>query len=196
MTPTAFVTGLAEVMAVGRTEIATVDRALAKEGRRQLSRGRSRPDVTLHEGVQVVCAWAGAKKLTEAAAELARLERFHAETIPADEYEVRKGKTKTFADLLGGEEDELFGMGFLDVVCWTAQQLHRGEFPADDLCVSVEKGGVPEIFCDWEFSKKRQRFQNFGKLEFGKQRKAQNVVTTVGIRGTVLRWIYDVTEGK
>ena len=138
MTPTGFVTGLAQVMAVGRTEIATVDRALAKQGRRQLSRGRSRPDVTLHEGVQIVCAWAGAKKLTEAAAELVRLEQFYADTIPADEYELLKNKTKTFADLMGGEDASLFGMAFLDVVCWTAQQLHRGEFPADDLWVSVE----------------------------------------------------------
>jgi len=194
MTPTGFVTGLAQVMAVGRTEIATVDRALAKDGCRKLSRGRSRPNVTLHEGVQIVCAWAGAKKLTEAAAELARLEQFHAETVPADEYGLLKNKAKTFADLMGGEDAQLFGMPFLDLVCWTAQQLHRGEFPADKLWVSVEKGGVPEITCAWEFSTKSQRFQDLGKLDFNQQHTPKNVKTTVGIRGTVLRWIYDVTE--
>ena len=47
MTPTEFATGLADVMGVGRTEIATVDRALAKHGLRRIARGRHRPDINL-----------------------------------------------------------------------------------------------------------------------------------------------------
>lgn len=54
MTPTEFVAGLAEVMGVTHTEIATVDRALAIKGLRQIARGRSRPDMTLREGLSAL----------------------------------------------------------------------------------------------------------------------------------------------
>ena len=74
MTPTEFNASVAEVMSVERTEIATVDRSLAKHGLRQLARGRYRPDISLREGVQFICAWAAAKSLTLAADDVQRLE--------------------------------------------------------------------------------------------------------------------------
>ena len=145
MTPTEFATGLADVMGVGRTEIATVDRALAKHGLRQIARGRHRPDIDLKEGVQLVCAWAGADNLTLAAEEVKRLERFVPNVTPPDEYALTKRTNTEFPKIFGMEEHELYGVNYLDIVTMIARQLVAGTFPAERLWMAIEKGASPEI---------------------------------------------------
>lgn len=198
MTPTEFVAGLADIMDVERTEIATVDRTLAKHGMRQLARGRYRPDVTLREGVQIVCAWAAAQNLTDSAAEVERLKRFHANTIPPDEYELVKAKYKSFTIDLGDTDNQLYGREFLWVVSWVAQQLGTTKFPAKDIWVSIEKAGSPQIIYRTGLKSERLSFMDFGKkFELGQNAESpqNNVKTITEFRGSVLKWIFDVTEG-
>ena len=201
MTPTEFVTGLADVMGVGRTEIATVDRALAKHGLRQIARGRHRPDMNLKEGVQLVCAWAGADNLTLAADEVKRLERFVPDVIPPDEYEPTKITNPDFPDIFGMEEHELYGVNYLDIVSMIARQLAAGTFPAERLWIAIEKGAAPEIRYSMDL---RTQSLEFTELSDNFAFKANNgagtdpginVKITASIRGSVLRWIYEVTEG-
>lgn len=195
MTPTEFVAGLADIMDVERTEIATVDRTLAKHGMRQLARGRYRPDVTLREGVQIVCAWAAAHNLTDAAAEVERLKRFHANTIPPDEYELVKAKYKSFTIDLGDKDNQLYGREFLWVVSWVAQQLGTKKFPAKDIWVSIEKAGSPQIIYRAGLTSERLSFMELGKLGQNSEAPQSNVKTITEFRGSVLKWIFDVTEG-
>lgn len=197
MTPTEFVAGLADVMNVPHTEIATVDRALAKQGMRQIARGRARPDVTLREGLQILCAWAGAKKLTDAPEEVKRLEHYHPNAIPEDEYEGNKRSAKLFGSDFGKEESDLYGKDFITVVSEVAQWLGAGELPPDLIRVSIQQGGEPKISYDWQFQTKRLKFDWYGKLDFPNQNKApaKPVRITASISGTVLKWIFDVTEG-
>lgn len=201
MTPTEFVAGLADVMGVERTEIATVDRALAKHGLRQLARGRYRPDINLREGVQLVCAWAGAENRTLAADEVGRLERFFPEVIPLDEYELTKRTNPVFPRLFGVEEYELNGLNYLDIVSMAARQLAAGTFPEDRLWIAVERGGSPLVSYWAEFKTHDLNFKQIPiKFEFTSQRESAveadiNVKITASVRGTVLKWIHDVTEG-
>lgn len=198
MTPTEFVAGLSDVMGVGRTEIATVDRALAKAGMRQIARGRSRPDITLREGIQILCAWLGAQNLTESAAELHRLGQYYTREIPSGEYDnLTRGRT-TFANVLGEEERAIYGMNFLDFACWVAQQLGADKGNADKIWVSVTKGGAPHAVTEWQFRDVRQHFDDRpANFVIGEMKKVPdvNVHTTSSVRGRVLRWIFDATEG-
>ena len=204
MTPTEFATGLADIMGVGRTEIATVDRALAKRGLRQIARGRHRPDISLREGVQLICAWAGADNLTLAAEEVKRLERFVPNVTPPDEYALTKRTNADFPKIFGVEEHELYGVNYLDIVTMIARQLAAGTFPAERLWVAIEKGASPEIRYSvdlitrsLQFTELRTKFafkKNKGS-ETGSELSDINVKITASIRGSVLRWIYDVTEG-
>jgi len=200
MTPTEFVTGLAEAMNVERTELATVDRALAKQGMRQIARGRSRPDITLKEGVQIVCAWAGAQKLTGAANEVERLKGYRPRSIPDDEYEAITRKSKTVASIFGEEENQLYDMNFIEVVVWVTRQLGAKEEAADRIWLAIEKGGVPEITYKPSLSTVRLEFRKFPiKLDWTTRQQGQtpkkNVTITSAVRGAVLKWIFDVTEG-
>jgi len=201
MTPTEFVTGLADVMGVGRTEIATVDRALAKHGLRQIARGRHRPDINLREGVQLVCAWAGANNLTLAADEVKRLERFVPDVVPPDEYALTKRTNAAFPDIFGMEEHELYGWNYLDIVSMIARQLAAGTFPADRLWIAIEKGGSPEVRYSVDLRTRSLQFTEIPtKFAFKTNKGPEtasdvNVKITASIRGPVLRWIYEVTEG-
>ena len=204
MTPTEFVTGLADVMGVGRTEIATVDRALAKHGLRQIARGRHRPDINLREGVQLVCAWAGANNLTLAAEEVERLERFVPNVTPPDEYALTKRTSADFPKIFGMEEHELYGVNYLDIVSMIARQLAAGTFPAERLWIAIEKGAAPEIRYSMDLRTQSLQFTELStKLAFKANNGSEtgsdladiNVKITASIRGPVLRWIYEVTEG-
>ena len=201
MTPTEFVTGLADVMGVGRTEIATVDRALAKHGLRQIARGRHRPDMNLREGVQLVCAWAGADNLTLAADEVKRLERFVPNVIPPDEHELTKRTNADFPKIFGMEEHELYGWNYLDIVSMIARQLAAGTFPAERLWIAIEKGGAPDVRYYADLRRQSLSFRELPtKFEFKSSRGSElepgiNVKITASIRGSVLRWLYGVTEG-
>ncbi|SDI19197.1 hypothetical protein [Lutimaribacter saemankumensis] len=192
-----FIAGLAEVMQVESTELATVDRALAKQGLRQLARGRFHPDITLEEGVQLVCAWAGSFKLTEAASEVERLKSFSPRQIPNDEYELITKNSKTFASLFGAEERDLYGMNFVEAACWLTEQLGSGKYPADRIWLSVTKGGEPEMSGSWRFKFRTLSFFQFPEtLDFDRMKPVpqRNVEIKASIRGPVLKWIFDVTE--
>jgi len=198
MTPTEFVDGLAAVMEVERTELATVDRALAKQGLRQIARGRARPDITLREGLQIVCAWAGAKKLTDAADEVKRLEHYHSDAIPNDESENTKRHKDLFGSEFGKKHKDLYGKNFFVVLSEVVRWLGEEELKAERLWVSIQKGGKPEIHYDYKPSEKKGLgFVWFGKLDLlnNKKEPPKPVEITASIRGTVLKWIFDVTEG-
>lgn len=204
MTPTEFATGLADVMGVGRTEIATVDRALAKHGLRQIARGRHRPDISLREGVQLVCAWAGADNRTLAADEVKRLERFVPNVTPPDEYAVTKRPDSAFPDIFGMEEHELYGVNYLEIVTMIARQLASGTFPPERLWITIEKGAAPEIRYSMNLKTRSLQFTEISddfaiKANKGAETDPDipdiNVKVTASIRGPVLQWIYEVTEG-
>ena len=197
MTPAEFVSGLSSVMKVERTELATVDRALAKGGLRQIARGRSRPDINLLEGIQIVCAWAGVEKLTDAAEEVKRLEQYYPDAIPNDEYELIKKRKPLFGSDFGEEEKDLYGRNFFVVLCEVARWLGEERLEAKWVLFSIERGGPPEISYGWELEKRKLGFECFGKLKpiQGKKPARAPVVITASIRGPVLKWIYDVTEG-
>lgn len=198
MKNTEFAAGLAKVMKVPHTEIATVDRALAKAGRRQLARGRFRPDVTLREGVQIVCGWAGANKLTNAAEEVKRLEHYHPKPITEDENKTIQRAADLFGSDFGEEEKNLYGKDFFEVLSEVARWIGEEKLDADRVLMSIEKGGVPSISYTPEFFQTRKlAFVWFGKLNlFGaKKETPAPVIMTASIRGSVLKWIFDVTEG-
>ena len=201
MTPTEFATDLADAMGVGRTEIATVDRALAKRGLRQIARGRHRPDINLREGVQLVCAWAGADNLTLAAEEVKRLERFVPNVTPPDEYALTKKTNADFPNIFGMEEHELYGVNYLDIVTMIARQLAAGTFPPERLWIAIEKGAAPEVRYSLDLKTQSLEFTEIPtKFAFKTNKGSEtgsevNVKITASIRGSVLRWIYDVTEG-
>ncbi|RXV58884.1 hypothetical protein C6W92_16110 [Roseovarius sp. A46] len=198
MKSTEFVARLAEVMGVSHTEIATVDRTLAKQGLRRIARGRSRPDVTLREGVQIVCAWAGARKLTDAAEELGRLKRYQPQQISPGEYKTITSRTTTLASLFETEESDLYGLDFIEAASWLAEQLGSEKFPAHKVWLSIEKGGAPELSCEWEFQTKTLDFEEFPvkvDLSFKSRPRKPNVKLRTSVRGPVLKWIFEVTEG-
>lgn len=197
MTPADFVSGLALAMKVERTELATVDRALAKGGLRQIARGRSRPDINLVEGIQIVCAWAGVEKLTDAAEEVTRLEQYCPDAVPDDEYELTKKRKPLFGSDFGEEEKDLYGRNFFAVLCEVARWLGEERLEAKRVNFSIERGGPPEISYDWELEKRKLGFAWYGKLKLFQEKKTARapVVITASIRGPVLKWIYDVTEG-
>lgn len=187
-----FVEALADIMEVERTELATVDRALAKAGLRQVARGKSRPDITLQEGLQIAFGWAGVKNLTEAAEEIERLMRFE---IVDEEPETRSNQA--YIKAFGGEKRDLAGQNFLDVAAKVARSLGDGKLEPRDVWVSIEKDGEPSIHYKRNiFQKNEDRasalFVGFGKLRLFSPRK---VKVTVEISGQVLKWIHDVTEG-
>jgi hypothetical protein len=148
--------------------------------------------------MQILCAWLGAQNLTESAAELQRLSRYYPSEMPADEYDnLTRGKT-TFANVLGEEERTIYGMNFIDFGCWVAKQLGADKGAADKIWVSVTKGGAPHAVAEWEFRDIRQHFDyRPASLVIGVTNKAPdlNVHTTSSVRGRVLRWIFDATEG-
>ncbi|MDW3118901.1 MAG: hypothetical protein R8G60_14830 [Roseovarius pacificus] len=198
MTPTEFVDGLAAVMEVERTELATVDRALAKQGLRQIARGRARPDITLREGLQIVCAWAGAKKLTDAAEEVKRLEHYHSDAVSKEKSENTKRDKDSFGSDFVREHEDLNGKNFFVVLSEIVRWLGEEERKAERLWVSIQKGGKPEIHYDCKFPKKKSLgFVWCGKLDLFNNKKVppKPVEITASIRGTVLKWIFDVTEG-
>jgi len=193
MTPTEFIEGLAEVMKVQRTELATVDRALAKHGLRQIARGRSRPNIKLIEGIQIACAWAGATKLTDAAKEIERQRNcFVSRDRDADELGIEYPFDIKFHEVLGGNLKGLDGKNFLDVVAIVTRQIGRNKYPSRDLGVSIEKEESVEIFWKTEDGKAQVFFQELSARPVFRPR---NVVVKVVILGQVLKWIYDATEG-
>ena len=201
MTPTEFATSLAEVMAVERTEIATVDRALAKHGLRQLARGRYRPDITLREGVQLVCAWAAARNLTLAAEEVQHLERCVPQVMTAVEHDFTGRKNPHFPAIFGKEEHELEGINFLEILSMLARQLAAGKFPANHVWVALEKGGAPRIEYRADFVPRILQFTCFpAAFAFKVNRDLEpepeiNVKITTSISGSVLKWIQEATDG-
>ncbi|MEQ8898042.1 MAG: hypothetical protein RID23_13210 [Roseovarius sp.] len=188
MTPTEFVARLAEIMEVQQTELATVDRALAKKGLRRLARGRSRPDINLMEAIQIVCAWAGVKNLTDAAEELQRQRNFQVSTDGLTEETECK-----YMEAFGTSLKEISGQSFPDVVRLAACQLGEGKYPLQELWISIEKGGSVDLGYKRDDPNIRLLFYNLSTPEFFQPRK--NVTINVVIRGPVLKWIYDVTEG-
>ncbi len=184
-------------MKVERTELATVDRALAKGGLRQIARGRSRPDINLMEGIQIVCAWAGVEKLTDAAEEVKRLEHYCAAANPDDEYVPIMKRKPLFGSDFREEEEGLYGRNFFAVLCEVARWLGEERLEAKRVLFSIERGGPPELSYDWELEKRKLGFAWFGELKLFQENKPARppVVIAASIRGPVLKWIYDVTEG-
>lgn len=192
MTPTDFVAGLAEVMDVHQTELATVDRALAKEGLRKIARGRFRPDVTLKEGIQIACAWAGAENLTAAANEVLRLKEFV--LVQNDPTEP---STNEFYQLYGQPLNKLRGRNFIDIVVLAAAGVGQRQFDPGRLFLRLEKRGGVEIGYRLNLRDHPLYFQCLGEfdLETSLKSNPRNVSVIVEISGRVLKWIYDVTEG-
>lgn len=193
MTPTEFVSGLAEVMDVPTTELSTVDRALAKKGLRRLARGRSRPDIDLMEGIQIACAWAGAKKLTDAAREIERqrkciISRDH----KADELGVVYEFDTEHQEAFGASLRDLTGKNFLDVVALAAGQVGKNRYSAQDLWISIEKEDRVRIFYKTRRGKVEESFDDLSDRPVLRSRKVKVIVE---IEGSILKWIYDVTEG-
>ncbi|MDA3887913.1 MAG: hypothetical protein PF443_03720 [Allgaiera sp.] len=187
MTPKDFVTGLAAAMGVAHTELATADRSMAKSGLRQLARGRARPDITLEEGVQLACAWAGAESLTMAADEVNRLKGFVLATEPTPSIE------DDCKAIFGAERHEPSGMHFLDAASAITRQLGAERYPAKNIWIGVEKRGPVEIGFWSSRGWVKLRFVELSDGFAFSQRP--NVSVTVSIRGPVLKWIFDVTEG-
>ena len=194
MTPTEFVSALASVSDVERTELATVDRALAKQGLRRLARGRSRPDINLMEGIQILCAWAGAKKLTDAAQEIERQRNFVvSRDHEADELGVVYEFDTEYLELLGGSLRELSGRNFLEIVAIVAEQLREGAYPEKDIWLSIEKGGSVEVVHKHKGGDQTIYFTDLNKKTLFQPRP--HVTINVVIEGPVLKWIHDKTEG-
>ena len=198
MTSRDFVTHLAKIMGVERTELATVDRALAKAGLRQVARGRFRPDITLLEGLQIALAWAGVQNLTMADQEVERLRKFH---VQEGDYLESVGieeppEQPEFLELYGCSRTKLAGRNFFDVVATATQSIGQGKYPAREYFAHIQKGGAVELtHQSGPMQTRRLRFADLGrKLEIGKPRKAPPVTVTVAISGNVLKWIYDATE--
>ncbi|QFT62760.1 hypothetical protein [Roseivivax sp. THAF30] len=187
MTSNEYVTGLAEVMGVERTELATVDRALAKRGLRQVARGKSRPDINLIEGVRIALAWAGAQKLTEAADEVERLGQFfYTNDEPQNVVDAE------FINLFGSKSEEFTGTNFWNMIVFATRRVGAEAYPSSKLQVHVTKNSGIEIKLLSGVRPVTVWFQFLGAFAF---RKRRNVETTVSISGDVLKWIYDVTEG-
>ena len=188
MTSNEYVIGLAEVMGVERTEIATVDRVLARRGFRQLARGKSRPDINLTEGVQIALAWAGAENLTRAADEI---ERFYASEF--DENQSQKITSPEFFQLFGEDPSQLAGVNFLDVLITATRGIGTRNYIPSQLHVHVtKKGGMTISF----IANGREIAVRFKDPRANSLRKRPNVETTVSISGEVLKWIYDAAEGS
>lgn len=187
MTPTEFASGLADVMDVPMTELATVDRALAKGGLRRIARGRSRPAINLMEGLQIVCAWAGVRKLTDAAEELARQRNFHVDTDGLSDKHLRE-----FQPAFGATLGEISGSSFLEVVRLSARQVGAGNYPPKDLSITIQKSGAVEI--DYKRGTTQSSLRIFDLNNQTVFQPRGNVSIKVVIRGSVLKWIYDVTE--
>lgn len=198
MTPTEFTEGLADVMGVAGTELATVDRSLAKHGLRQLARGRHRPDITLTEGVQLACAWAGAVSFTRAAHEVERLDRiiYQTEFLPGDP--PLKGRRaeidQDLTALFGAGARQLHGRVFLDMVEMLARQLSAGTFPEDRVTVAIRKGDTAFIEYRRDFRRQMVQFSHHKPITFGMPKQPPRVVIEVRIPGPVFRWIFDATE--
>ncbi|MEQ9258409.1 MAG: hypothetical protein RIG84_04860 [Roseovarius sp.] len=204
MKHTEFIASLADLMEVERTELATVDRALAKAGMRQLSRGRYHPDVTLEEGVRLVCAWAGSQSLTLAAQDVDRLEHCTLEAQPPDEHALTPRFDPEFEKIFGVSEQDLANLSFLEVMFRITRHIGSGlpdTKDLEDLWIEIEKGGAPEIIYT--------RFPVVGRVSFRKLHKTLDfdpktqrtrppkplVKITTSISWPVLKWIFDVTEG-
>lgn len=188
MRSTEFVAELAEVMDVERTELATVDRALAKAGLRQIARGRFHPDITLVEGMRVALGWAASENLTRAAEGVQRLERyFLVENEPRPNYDAE------FVALFGAEPAQLRGSGFLDLLQSAASSLSADQYPANALWIEIKKRGGVEISYRRTTHRMRLSFMEATKVEFNTRPK--NVDITVRFSGNILKWIFDVTEG-
>jgi hypothetical protein len=185
-----FVSELAEVMGVAQTELATVDRVLAKKGLRQIARGRFRPDITLEEGLQILLAWAGTEALTQAADELERLQHFclveHELTIEDD---------AGFEIIFGSKYNDLAGESFFELLILAARNLGRDKYPPEGLWLVVEKKGGVDINYRSSNRRKHLNLGYFGKFEFPKPGSQRNVSVSVRISGRVLKWLFDVTEG-
>ena len=183
-----FIAGLAEVMQVESTELATVDRALAKQGLRQLARGRFHPDITLEEGVQLVCAWARAANLTQAADEVRRLELC---VMPTDGF--AESTLQEVVDPFGAKLEDLSDRNILELMSRLARRLGEGKYPDRDVWVTIQKDGPAEICYGGRFHPTRMVFKDLPeKFEF---KSPATVTVSVTIYGPVLKWIYDATEG-
>ena len=185
-----FVTSLSEVMRVQHTELATVDRALAKQGLRQIARGRFRPDITLQEGLQIILAWAGTESLTLAAEELERLKTFG---LVANEPTI--SEDDEFASIFGAKHNELEGEGFFELLLRASRNLGHEAYPSNDVWVTVQKNSGVDISYRSGSRRITLRFSRFAKFEFRKPGEVTNVVVSVRISGRVLKWLFDVTEG-
>ena len=187
MTSNEYVTGLAEIMGVERTELATVDRALAKRGFRQIARGKFRPDITLREGLQIALVWAGAEKLTEAADEVERLTMHQVASI-----EPTIQTSDDFFSLFGCSAQELSRAKFLDVMIRVTRSIGLRKFDASKVDVSLTKNGGVDLKYLSRQKRLSLRFLDLNPISLSGR---PNVQTTVTIAGKVFNWIYDVTEG-
>lgn len=199
MTSKDFVSGLAGIMGVEKTELATVDRALAKAGLREVARGRYRPDITLHEGLKIVLAWAGGRKLTEGADEIDRLKHFF---VTQGDYRdpshtTSEKDTPEFRKIYGTSEARLGGQSLFEVLAIATKAVGKGEFTPENYWINVQKNGPVELVHTEGFLKKRRLCLDYlGKLDWPQEGiEKPNVTYTISISGAVLKWIYDVTEG-
>ncbi|MEW9919366.1 hypothetical protein AB2B41_07110 [Marimonas sp. MJW-29] len=188
MISTEFIAGLADIMGVERTELATVDRALAKRGMRRISRGRFRPDITLEEGLSIVLGWAGTRNLTLAADEVERLQKY-ALHVEEPTYE----DNGVFEQIFGASQKKMAGETFQELLVQAARNLGAGQYEPRDLWVSIEKDGDVDISYRTGSRRVTLSFFYLGKIEFGSARQVQ---VKVRITGVVLKWIFDVTEGN
>ena len=100
------------------------------------------------------------------------------------------------------EEHELYGVNYLDIVTMIARQLAAGTFPAERLWIAIEKGAAPEVRYYADLRTQSLQFTEIpAKFAFKANNGTKtvsdiNVKITASIRGSVLRWIYEVTEGS
>ncbi len=195
-----FVTGLAEAMQVEPTELATVDRALAKAGLRQVAKGRHRPDISLLEGLQIVFGWAAASKLTAAADEIERLKYFRASRGDVlDPDDPNEGMDDLdFLQIYGCPQVKLAGKDVFSVAAIVAGNLSAGRHDPKDFWARVDKGGSVYFAHGGLFHRRGLSFDDLGiKIDFDQKCKRTfvPVTTTVAVSGVVLKWVFDVTEG-
>lgn len=195
-----FVTGLAEAMQVEPTELATVDRSLAKAGLRQVAKGRYRPDISLLEGLQVVFGWAAASKLTAAADEINRLKLFRAsrgDVLDPDDPD-EGFEDPHFLDIYGCPQFKLAGENVFTVAVIVARTLGAGGYNPEKFWARVDRGGGVYFAHGGLFHHRGLSFDNLGAKYDFEQKSKRTIVpvrTTVAVSGAVLKWVFDVTEG-
>lgn len=171
-----FADALAAFMKCEATQLRTVNRALAKAGLREKSRGRHRPDVSLREALLLLLGWAGADNFVESAKSAeyqASLEGF------------RPANDELCPLLFGKEFSDLDCPSFIDALEMICRRIPGGLVDVEELFIRIEHDGISSVgvwrdgsrFSDMHFSGVSD---NVGPSRYFR---------IVEIHGAVLEWI-------